>query len=125
MADICVADFDLPVGHVVFRNGNRVPIMRADLGTMQLARALADQPDNLELQTACLQRVLPGATIEELETLTGAVVSAIVIQSRDGIPEVEDLLGESSGVSPANDSTGSPHTTATPTSAIASPPGTG
>ena len=125
MADIRVADFDLPVGHLVFRGGKRVPIMRADLGTVQLARALAEQPGNLELQIAVLQRILPGAEVAELETLNGAVVQAVVVQSRDGIPEVEDLLGESSGVSPENTTTDSPLVTATATSATESPPGTG
>jgi hypothetical protein len=117
MSDINVADFDLPVGHVVFRSGKRVPIMRADLGVMQLARALVDEPTNLEVQIACLQRVLPDATVEEIETLTGPALSAIVLRSRDGIPEAETLLGESSGVGPENTTTDSPLATETPTSA--------
>lgn len=121
--DIRVADLNQPVGHLEVNATRRIAIRRADLGTFQLAQELAEKPDNLGLQLACLKRILPDATDEELRAFTPEVITAVVNRALANLDEVQRALGESSGVSPSTND--SPPATPTPTSATASPSDTG
>ena len=125
MNDIRQADFDEPIGHLALRNGRRLAISRADLGTFQLAQELQEQPGNLGLQLAALKRIVPEITDEELRGLSMAVVVAVVQRALTNIDEVQRALGESSGANLENSLPGSPPETPTPTSATESPPSTG
>jgi hypothetical protein len=125
MSDIIAADFDIPVGHIVFRSGNRVAIQRADFFIAQIGRRLAADPGDVDLQLQALKRVMPDATDEDIATMTGAVIDAVLLQARTGIPEAEQVLGESLGADLGNGSPDSPPGTPTPTSATASLSSTG
>lgn len=125
MSDIRLTDFERHIGSLVLSPQRKLPIHRADLGTFLLAQEVAEKPTDVGLQIACLHRIVPDATDEELRSLTPPVVSAIVQRSLTGITEAEQLLGESSGASPESGSTDSPRATGPASSAPGLPPGMG
>ena len=124
MRDIAVVDFDTPLGHLVMRDGRRVPIVRADVGTAQLARRLAMDPSDTDIQVAILRRLMPEATEGDVLGLNNAVIDAVIQRALHGITEVETLLGESSGASPSPTNDSAPEIPMA-LSAAGSPPSTG
>jgi hypothetical protein len=125
LPDIREADFDRAIGDFVTKAGRRLPIRRADLGTFQLAQEVAEQPGNLGLQLACLKRIMPDATDEELRGLTVPVMQRIIERSLANLDEVQRLLGESLGASPVSGTTASSPDTPLDSSVIGSLPPTG
>lgn len=125
LPDIILADYDVPLGNVVFSPDRKVPIMAADLGTFQLSVQMQSDPGNVGLQLEAMRRIIPDATDGELQQLKGAAMFDIIKRACHLIPEGQQLVGESSGASPMSTTSDSSPGSLTGSSAIGSPLPTG
>jgi hypothetical protein len=90
-------DLDPVIEWVELTNGSVVGILPADAGADQLFKQCQQEPENEALGKELLQRVLQGATEDDLLTLTPTHVQYILARSGKNIALVEKVLGESSG----------------------------